>query len=142
MKNNLFIILITFTSCQTNPDPETLKKEVYTTEKDFEKMASEKGIAEAFYFFADDNAVLNRNDSIISGKENIKNYYSAKDLSNVKLNWTPDFIEVSTDGSLAYTYGKYLWRVQNPDGTFKEHRGIFHSVWKKQPYGSWRYVCD
>jgi len=44
------------------------------TEKAFEKMASEKGLAEAFYYFADENAVIKRgNDSLIIGKENIRN---------------------------------------------------------------------
>jgi len=40
-------------------------------------MVSEKGLAEAFYFFADDNAVILRgNDSLNYSKENIKHYYT------------------------------------------------------------------
>jgi ketosteroid isomerase-like protein len=32
--------------------------------------------------------------------------------------WTPDFIDVSQDGSMAYTYGKYLWKIPDSDSTF------------------------
>jgi ketosteroid isomerase-like protein len=58
------------------------------------------------------------------------------------VNWTPDFIEVSADGTLGYTYGKYVWKIKQANGTIKELLGIFHTVWKRQPDGSWKYVWD
>jgi hypothetical protein len=46
-----------------------VKKDILNTEKDFEKMTREKGIVEAFYFYAADSAVIKReNDSLIIGK--------------------------------------------------------------------------
>ncbi len=106
-------------------------------------MALELGIAEAFYFFADTNAVILReNDSLIIGNENIRNYYESKNLSNAAVNWSPDFIEVSDCGTLAYTYGKYIWKTRNESGESIEVNGVFHTVWKKQKDGSWKYVWD
>jgi hypothetical protein len=52
--------LILCTSCQPSADREGLKKEILHTEKAFEKMAAEKGAAEAFAFFADPEGVINR----------------------------------------------------------------------------------
>jgi len=106
-------------------------------------MASGKGLAEAFYYFADENAVIKRgNDTLIRGKENIKTYYYNKKNKNVTLSWTPDFIEVSNCGTLGYTYGKYVMTAKQDNGKTIEFTGVFHTVWKKQADKSWKYVWD
>ena len=112
-------------------------------EKSFEKMAAEKGIAEAFWYYADSNAVIKRdNDTLIVGKENIRRFYSADFYKSAKVEWTPDHIDVSENGDMAWTYGKYLWLSTDSNGVRKEFRGVFHTVWKKQKDGSWKYVWD
>jgi|ERR1035437_779756 hypothetical protein len=72
--------------CQ-HTSKDLIKKKIYDTEKAFERMASEKGIAEAFYFYADKNAVILRgNDSIISGNSQIREYYKKKQNKNTTVN--------------------------------------------------------
>jgi ketosteroid isomerase-like protein len=140
---NLLISLVLITSCHQPADKDKIKKEIFQTEKAFEKMTSEKGIAEAFYYFADENAVIIReNNTLIKKKENIKIYYDKKNLKNATVNWTPDYIDVSDCGTLGYTYGKFVWKIKNDDGTIKEIKGIFHTVWKKQKDNTWKYVWD
>ena len=134
--------LILYTSCQPSVSREEMKKEIFNTEKAFEKMAAEKGVAEAFAFFADPDGVINRNDSIIKGKEGIKGYYDIRGQTRASVSWTPDFIDVSDDGTLGYTYGRYTWKVRGDSGRLTEFTGIFHTVWKRQPDGTWRYVWD
>ena len=129
-------------SCNKKIDKESVKKEIAETEKAFEKMASEKGIAEAFYHFADENAAIKRNNDIIAGKQNIKDFYNKENLINATVNWSPDFIEVSDDGTLGYTYGKYLWRIEDEDGKIQELKGVFNTVWKRQKDNNWKYVWD
>lgn len=129
-------------SC-TKPDMETLKKEITDTEKAFETMLAEKGFAEAFWYFADENAVIKRrNDTLIIGRENIRAFYEKQKTDAVTLKWSPDFIDVSDDGTLAYTYGNYNWKTIDSAGVINEATGVFHTVWKKQPDGSWKYVWD
>jgi hypothetical protein len=142
-KTVLFTICIMlFVSCKPRVDTDAARNEILQTEKAFEKMASEKGTAEAFYFFADQNAVIRRsNDSLIIGKENIKLYYETKFNPKAKLSWTPDFVGVSDCGTLGYTYGKYTHTISDSTGRVIENRGIFHTVWKKQN-NIWRYVWD
>ena len=124
-------------------DKEAIKKEIYQAERDFEKMAIEKGVTEAFYFFADNSAVIKRqNDTLISGKENIKDFYAKRENKKASVSWAPDFIDVSEDGSLGYTYGKYVWKVTDDSGKVTEYKGVFHTVWKRQKDGSWKYVWD
>jgi len=107
-------------------------------------MAAEKGIAEAFHFFADEKGVIKReNDTLIIGSENIKLYYQKQNFdSTTVVNWTPDYIDVAEDGSLAYTYGHYVWKFKDEQDSITEYKGVFHTVWKKQTGGDWKYVWD
>jgi len=144
MKTPLLVFLAStlLFSC-AKKSPEALKKEIFDTEKAFEAAAKEQGIAEAFFLFADENAVIKRgNDSLIMGKENIKTYYQNPSYQNAAVTWTPDFVDVSKDGTLAYTYGKYVWTVVDSAGESAEYRGVFHTVWKRQADGSWKYIWD
>jgi ketosteroid isomerase-like protein len=139
----LLPVILLFAGCGNSKSKEDIKKEISRTEKAFEKMTSEKGIAEAFYHFADENAVIKReNDTLITGDENIKIFYEKKGLKDAIVTWTPDFIDVSESGDMAYTYGKYIWKIKETDSTFVEYKGVFHTVWKRQKDNSWKYVWD
>ena len=122
---------------------EKSKIEIAAAEKDFAKMAEEKGIAEAFAFFADSNAVIKRqHDTLIQGKENIRNFYSAEFYKTATVKWAPDFIDAAESGDFGYTYGKYTWQSKDSTGKTEEFHGVFHTIWKRQNDGSWRYVWD
>lgn len=139
----ILLLLFMVLSCKISSNNEKIKDEIIKAEKSFQQMTAQKGIAEAFYFYADDNAVIKReSDTLIVGKENIRTYYQQKQLKNVKVNWKPDFVEVSQSGDMAYTYGQYIWEFINQDGSTKQIKGLFHTVWKKQKDGSWKYVWD
>jgi len=139
----LLPVILLFAGCGNYKSKEDIKNEIFLTEKAFEKMTSEKGIAEAFYHFADKNAVIKReNDTLIKGNDNIKIYYEKKGLKDAVVTWTPDFIDVSESGDMAYTYGKYLWKIKDNDGSVVEYKGVFHTVWKRQKDKSWKYVWD
>jgi ketosteroid isomerase-like protein len=142
MNKLLIITMLLLVSCKHPVDPDVVRNEILQTEKAFEKMVTEKGQAEAFYYYADDEAVILRgNDSLIRGRESIKQYYTANANPDATLSWTPDFIYVSDCGTLAYTYGKYIYSVKDSTGKEIEHTGVFHTVWKKQK-DTWKYVWD
>ena len=145
LKLSLLLLVTIIISCNQPPanNQEKFKNEIASAEAAFEKMASEKGIAEAFWFFADSNAVIKRdNDSLIHGKEGIRSFYSADYFKNATVKWSPDFIDVSETGDFGYTYGKYRWQSTDSSGKVNEATGIFHTVWKRQTDGSWKYVWD
>ncbi|MGC4034817.1 MAG: nuclear transport factor 2 family protein [Chitinophagaceae bacterium] len=132
-------------SCSNNQTGlrEKSKTEIAAAEKEFEKMAAEKGIAEAFETFADTNATIKRqNDTLITGKKNIRNYYNADFYKTASVKWSPDFVDASESGDMGYTFGKYTWQSKDSTGKTNEYHGIFHTVWKKQNDGSWKYVWD
>ncbi|MEP0365462.1 MAG: nuclear transport factor 2 family protein [Cyclobacteriaceae bacterium] len=135
--------LMILTSCASEVNKQHLRIEILNLENAFQKMANEKSLAEAFYLFADDHAVIKReNDTLIMGKENIKAYYEQERYQDVELTWRPDFVEISDAGDMAYTYGKYVWKSKGKNDNVKEHTGVFHTVWKKQPNKTWKYVWD
>lgn len=130
-------------SCTKEKDRLALQEEIKKTEQAFNDSASEKGIAHAFYAFAAEDAVIKReNDTLIKGREAIKTYYSDSKYIKATVTWKPDHIEVSEDGTMGYTYGKYLWKTTDSTGNKKEFKGVFHTVWKKQKDGSWKYIWD
>ena len=105
--------------------------------------AADKGIAEAFYTFAAEDAVIKRqNDTLIMGRAAIRQYYNAPFYQSAKVEWKPDFVEVSTQGDLAYTYGKFTWSSQDSTGKVSKTSGVFHTVWQRQADGKWKYVWD
>jgi ketosteroid isomerase-like protein len=144
IKLSVFIFL--FVGCSPKSKTENLtytKLEIVKTEKDFEKLVAQKGIAEGFYQFADSNAVIKReHDTLIIGKTNIKNYYLHLNLQNTTVTWSPDAVTVSDAGDMASSYGKYAWTTREVSGKTTVSKGIFHTVWKKQKDGSWKYIWD
>jgi ketosteroid isomerase-like protein len=131
--------------CNLQPDRSDIEKwkaEIAETEGKFAELAAQEGIRTAFLYYAAEDAVLSRNNNIIKGKESIKNWFEGQSLENVKLIWSPDFVDVSSSGDLGYTYGKFTFSGTDPDGNPLQSEGIFHTVWKRQANGEWRFVWD
>lgn len=64
------------------------------------------------------------------------------DSSN-RLRWTPEYAEVSEDGTLGFTIGSYRALALGPDGAEAVvRRGRYLSVWRKQADGSWKVAAD
>jgi len=142
----ILIFLLVLNSCTPNTEKKNvtyIKLQIVKTEKDFEKLVAEKGLAEGFYQFADSNAVIKReNDTLIIGKNNIKNYYSNPKYQNKTVTWSPNDVTVSDAGDMASSYGKYVWTSKDASGKIQISKGIFHTVWKKQKDGTWKYIWD
>ena len=120
----------------------TYEKEIFETEKAFAKLAKEKGLKIAFTTFAADDAVLMRGNKLIKGKKEIGNYFDSLSLKDPQLDWEPELVEASASGDLGYTYGPYTFKWKDSEGKLEEATGIFHTVWRKEPDGKWRYVWD
>lgn len=141
----LLIIALFLPGCAKKNDDalrEKGKQEILQTEKDFEVMALQKGIPEAFAFYAADNGIVNNNDRLLKGKAEIKKHYTEWPYKDVVLKWAPDFVDVAASGELGYTYGKYNFSRKDTTGKVINSTGYFHTVWKKQADGSWRFVWD
>ena len=140
----LFILLIPlFHACTSREDQvEKWKQEIVETEKEFSAMAQKEGIPAAFVAFAAEDAVLMRNNTLVIGKEALKENVEAAAAENVSLSWKPDFVDVAASGDLGYTYGQFIYTITDSIGNENVMEGVFHTVWKRQADGSWKFVWD
>jgi len=136
------LFLFSFIADHQKDDMERAKKEITDTEKDFAQLCKKEGIQTAFVTYAADDAVIHRDDKIVKGKEEIKAFYKNRSKNGSSLDWSPDFVDVSSSCDLGYTYGHYTFTSTDSIGHKKEYTGIFHTVWKKQKDGAWRFVWD
>jgi len=58
------------------------------------------------------------------------------------LTWAPSKVEVSDDGTLGYTWGKYESTATNAAGKPEVTTGIYLTIWKRQSDGRWKFVYD
>lgn len=135
------ITLIILISCSTSTKIEQWKNDIVATEKAFNDMAKEKGLKAAFLYFAADDAVLSRGGKILQRSE-FEAYFDESQFVQTQLQWKPDFVDVSASGDLGYTYGSFTFQGIRETGDTLKTDGIFHTVWRRQYDGSWRYVWD
>ncbi len=140
----LLLLLVTMLSCtkKKSNDFEKWKSEIIQVEKDFNDMAQEDGLIKAFEYYAASDGVIRRGKKVIRGKNAIAEWYKKDLRPNESLTWKPTFVDVSTSGDLAYTYGDYTFTTIDSLGNKKENKGIFHTVWKRQADQTWRFVWD
>lgn len=139
------LIIVASSGCQKitkNDTMEELETQIINTEKAFNEMVLKEGMDKAFEHFAAENAVILRGNQLIKGKKEIKAWQAMNTIPFESFSWSPDVVEVSKSGDMAYTYGSYTITVLDSVVKKKEIKGIFHTVWKRQDDGSWKYVWD
>lgn len=123
-------------------DIKKMKQEILDTEAEFLEVAQKYGLHHAFTTFADDNAVICRNNQLIKGKTAIAKYFEENQHQSSLIKWTPEYVDVTMGGEQAYTYGVYKMSTIDKNGGRNDVSGIFHTVWKRQKDNSWKYVWD
>lgn len=118
-------------------------KNMMDADRAFSKMSEEKGISEAFVYYADENLILTgENRPPIIGIEELKSRFNRPKDPNVTLTWEPLKGEVAESGELGYTFGRWQINSKTGSGADTITNGVYISVWKKQSDGSWKYVLD
>lgn len=128
-------------SSKKQSDLERFKSELFAVEKESCAKAQTDGAQKAFVCFVADSGAVMRNEQIFKGKEAIFKLYSSFPKGS-KLEWAPDFADVSASGDLGYTYGKYTYSSVDSLGRTSQSKRIFHTVWKRQADEKCRFVWD
>lgn len=141
MKLHNFIWLVLAVSACQQEDTEALKQQVLDADKNFSKMASEKGVAEAFLYYADEKVIKpSHGRQPVVGKFALLEFYRDNPV-NYSLTWEP--LRAEASGNLGYTFGGYTLTMKTPDGLRDTVQyGNYVSIWKRKKDGSWRYVLD
>jgi len=137
---HIICLILVLSSCQQE-DTEELKQQVLTADRNFSKMASEKGVAEAFLYYADEKVIKpNAGQQPLVGKFALLEWYKNNPV-NYSLTWEP--LKAEASGNLGYTFGGYTLTMKTSDGLRDTIQyGNYVSIWKRKKDGSWRYVLD
>jgi ketosteroid isomerase-like protein len=135
----VYLVLLV-SACQQPEDTSVLREEVLETDRSFNKMATEKGIAEAFIYYADEKVIKpSAGQQPIVGKYALIQSYN-ENPPTYSLTWDP--IRAEASGTLGYTFGGYTLMLKNSAGRDTTVYGNYVSIWKRKNDGSWRYVLD
>lgn len=120
--------------------PSAALAALINAERDFAKLSVDKGVREAFTtYFADDG--INFQPHPTNTKEAFRKNPAPAAPPPITLNWAPIYGDVSQAGDLGYSTGPYRREDHGPQKQPTRH-GMFFSIWKKQPDGSWRVALD
>lgn len=120
-----------------------LNRSLVEVDKNFYKVSTLRGLGNAFIDFADDSVIVMRNKEFpIIGKKELAKYYLNHEGDIKPLYWEPVKAEVSPDGQLGYTFGKWEYRDVDKNGKKNTGYGNYLTVWKRQKDNSWKYVYD
>lgn len=110
--------------------------DIYKTERAFEKAVAEKGIRAGFIEF---HTLLGVN----FGPEatNARELWQSRPQTPAALTWNPVWIDVSSNGTLAYSIGNSIYRAKGKDDP-QENHGHYLSVWGKQSNGEYLALLD
>jgi len=129
-------------SCKGDLTTAELRDELIQADKAFNSMAGEKGIAEAFIYYADEKVIKPaEGKQPVVGKLALIKWYEENPPGDEKLIWYP--LRAEASGNLGYTFGGFELHTKTPDGLRDTLLyGNYVSVWKRKSDGSWRYVVD
>lgn len=111
-------------------------RQVYETERAFERAVAEKGINAGFVEYLSPVGVM-----FFPEPANAREVYSKRPPSVAALTWNPIKIEVSGNGALAYSIGNSIYRPKGKDDTTEIH-GHYLSIWSRQVNGKYLAALD
>ncbi len=112
------------------------QQELFDTERAFVRMAADKGFRDSFYaYFADDGIAFNPHPFRV--RTALANQPSSPGPMGAV--WAPVYGDISEAGDLGWDTGPLVFQGRN--GAPDRH-GMFFSVWKRQPDGSFKVVLD
>ena len=115
---------------------QTFHKKIFDTEKAFEKTVAEKGIRGGFVEFLSPVGVMFMPDAV-NGRE----VWTKRSASPASLTWNPIWIDVSSNGAIAYSVGNSQFRANGKDDPNVVY-GHYLSIWMIQPDGAYRAELD
>lgn len=148
----LILFLLGAAACTASASaPAQLRDELAGTERAFCAQVAKVGIADAFLaYMADecflpDSLYLSRSEyeaAVKAARAKAGAAYHPGPNPNVQLTWEPSKVDVSADGTLGYTWGRYDYVSKDKGGKVSTSTGIYFTVWKRQADGSWKFVYD
>lgn len=110
------------------------------TDREFQKVAAERGAAGFASFFDEEAVVMVGNKPVVGpkGVEEARTPFFA--VHGNRLDWEPTSAESEHD--LGCTLGRYKITRMNDKGEKTISHGTYLTAWRRQPDGSWKVIFD
>ena len=126
-----------------DPDPA---HELMAVERAFSARSAAIGFTAALSEVLAQDAVVLRDGSLpVVGKDAVILSRAADEPppeAKAQLTWEPMSATVSALRDLGFTYGVYTFRFNGKDGTPRESRGTYATIWRRSDGGAWQVVLD
>lgn len=93
-------------------------------------------------WFTEDAAVVQEGVGEVRGREAIRALMAWLDTPGVSLRWEPERADIAASGDLGWTTGRFVSEGPGPDGTTARAEGVYVTIWRLQPDGTWKAVMD
>lgn len=136
-------VAVLLTACAPKPDPARERTALLAADRVFDSMTAAHGLEAWVATFADSGRQTDRYGDFVTGPAAIREHMRRLLTDTTRsLRWAPDLAEVSNDGSLGYTWGRWTMTVRDSSGAHEAGVGRYLTVWRKQGDGRWRAEAD
>ncbi len=117
--------------------------QILAADRAFNQLAQDKGAPEAFAAFSTpETRMFGGSAEPVKGPDGIRSLIAGMERPGWSLRWEPTYAEVSDDGTLGYTLGRWTRSGPGKDGAAETLTGSYVTIWRKQPDGSWKMSFD
>jgi len=121
--------------------PQKSGDDLVTVDKAFSARSAKDGPKAAFQaYFAEDAKILNQYRTGAAGIADMFLQFPADST----LTWEPSHVEVSSDGDLGYTWGRYTMLLPRAGHGGRPFMlmGYYSTVWKHSSIGGWKVAME
>ena len=130
------IVLLLFIAMIGCKEQTATPEELSQMNKDFAQALNHKDAEAASLLYAEDASLLPPNEAIVTGRENIKNYWQGA-LDAGTTNVSVSTISTGSSGDLGYEIGRFELSYPGPDGNMIVEKGKYTELLKRMPDGKW-----
>src|SRR5690242_10398274 len=144
---NLVVILVcsvAIVSCnQKKVDKQAEATAILQIDSTWSSLVKEgKDIDKIVSYWSDDAVVIQPGQPVIKGKEALRKMVEdSKNIPGFSISWHSSDVQVSEDGTMAYTYGENMVSFADSTGVKISLPGRGYTIWKKEN-GNWKCVVD
>ena len=141
MKRIIICLCVLF-ACGAVTHGQTTRNAIRKADQDWLKVFAAKDLAKSVDFVLEDGSVLAPNVPIATGHDAISKLFAGFfGLPDLKIEWTPNNVQVARSGDIGYSTGVYRMSFKDPNGKTIEDKGKYLTVWKRQGR-NWRVAYD
>jgi uncharacterized protein (TIGR02246 family) len=143
MPSALLGVVVFLAACMPKPDLARERTALLDADRVFDSLTAAHGLEAWVATFADSGRQTDRHGDFVTGASAIREHMRRLLTDTTRsLRWAPDHAEVSNDGTLGYTWGRWTMTVHDTTGAREAGVGRYLTVWRKQRDGRWLAEAD